>query len=500
MKRWTLVLAAIVVAITLLAIGILVGRHSAPAPTAPAAAADAGSGGKKILYWYDPMVPAQHFDKPGLSPMGMQMVPKYAYGAGANDASVRIDPAVQQNLGLRTMKVESGRLQRDVSVPGTVGWDLRQAQTVSARASGVINQLFVRAPYESVKAGQPLAALISPQWNAAAQEYLALAGAPSADARALRGAARARLRALGMDEQQIRSLHGNTVRVLIRAPNDGVVSALDVREGQQVASGMPLMTINGLDTVWLEAALPQSQGANVAAGTPVQARVSALPGTIIRGRVESLLPDVDRTTRTQRARIVLDNPGHQLAPGMFAQVSFRGPDDSATHPLVPDEALISTGTDTRVIVADGKGRFRPIAVRPGRSANGMTEILAGLQGGEQVVVSGQFLIDSEASLSGALQRLDAGAADAAAGPMSGMAMPAPANSSSAAPGKAMEVHPDGTAEPARSMLADDPSGPMKPMDGLPIQQTPTKSASARQGAMSDMAMPAAAASAPEHAR
>ncbi|MGA0588863.1 efflux RND transporter periplasmic adaptor subunit, partial [Dyella sp. KRB-257] len=365
------------------------------------------------------------------------------------------------------------------------GWDLRQAQTVSARTGGVIDRLFVRAPYQPVKAGQPLAALISPQWNAAAQEYLALAGATSADARALRDAARTRLRALGMDDRQIRSLHGHALRVVIRAPIDGVVSALDVREGQQVASGMPLMTINGLDTVWLEAALPQSQGAGIAAGTPVRARVSALPGTTLRGRVESLLPQVDRSTRTQRARIVLDNPGHRLAPGMFAEVSFRGPADSAIHPLVPDQALIDTGTGTRVIVADGKGRFHPVAVRPGRSAGGMTEILAGLQGGERVVVSGQFLIDSEASLSGALQRMDASA-------MPGTPRPAPA-ASSTAPAEVMEVRPGADAEPPRARPGNDASGQM---DGRSIM----KGTSARPDAMPDMAMPASSARAPEHAR
>lgn len=484
MKRWTLILVALMAAIALLAIGILVGRRSAPPAAAPAATAGADGSGKTILYWYDPMVPGQHFDKPGRSPMGMQMVPKYAAAAGTADAGVSIDPAVAQNLGIRTMTVASGRLQRDLSVSATVGWDLRQAHTVSARASGVVDRLFVRAPYESVKAGQPLAALISPEWNAAAQEYLAMAGATSADARALRGAARARLRALGMDEQQIQSLQGNTVRVLIRAPIDGVVSALDVREGQQVASGMPLMTINGLDTVWLEAALPQSQGAEVAAGTPVQVRISAMPGTVIRGRVESLLPQVDRSTRTQRARIVLANPAHQLAPGMFAAVSFHGPADGTAHPLVPDEALIDTGADTRVIVADGKGRFRPIAVRPGRSANGMTEILAGLQGGERVVVSGQFLIDSEASLSGALQRLDAGAPGGASGTKRGTTRPAAATSS-AAPAEVIEVHPGHAPRPTQA---------------LPTKRASANGAPVRQRSMPDMAMPASAASAPEHAR
>ncbi|MEP7184280.1 MAG: efflux RND transporter periplasmic adaptor subunit [Rhodanobacter sp.] len=463
MKRWTFILAAVLALVGMLALGVFLGRRSAPATDA-VTSGSTGNNDKKILYWYDTMVPQQHFDKPGLSPMGMQMVPKYAGDAGADRDTVQIDPSTEQNLGMRTITVKRGQLQRDVRASGTVAWDLRQAQTISARANGVIDQLFVRAPYESVKAGQPLAAIISPQWNAAAQEYLALADAQSADARALRDAARERLHVLGMDNAQIRALHGSSTRIVISAKMDGVVGALDVREGQQISTGMPIMTINGLDTVWLEAALPQAQSAGIVAGTPVQARVSALPGMIFNGRVEALLPDVDPMTRTQRARIVLDNPGHRLSPGMFAEVTFAGATSGTAHPLVPDEALVSTGTDTRVIVADGKGRFKPVAVRPGFSSGGMTEILAGLRGGEQVVVSGQFLIDSEASLSGALQRLDTAAPASAASAVPGMSMPAPGGSSSTTPPSTMSANPA------------DPPVPMKGMSmkGVPVPTSSTQ--------------------------
>lgn len=422
MKRWIVILLAVLAAIIMLAIGIFLGRHSASLSGTATTSATNDHADKKVLYWYDTMVPQQHFDKPGLSPMGMQMVPKYSDTAGTDPHAVRIDPATEQNLGMRTVAVKLGTLQRDVRVSGTVAWDLRKAQTISARAGGVIDYLFVRAPFESVKAGQPLATLISPQWNAAAQEYLALGDARSADARALRGAARARLQVLGMDDAQIRALRGGKAQVLLRAPMDGVVSTLDIREGQQVSPGMPLMTINGLDTVWLEAALPQGLGAGITTDTPVTASVSAVPGMVFHGRVEALLPDVDAMTRTQRARIVLDNADHRLAPGMFAEVTFAGA-TGESHPLVPAEALISTGTDTRVIVADGDGSFTPVAVTTGLSSDGMIEILRGLKGGERVVVSGQFLIDSEASLSGALQRLDQPASSESASAMPGMTMP-----------------------------------------------------------------------------
>src|SRR5690242_7281052 len=232
MKRLFLSIGVLIALVIAGAIGYFVARRAAPTTTTPAAAVKPE---RKVLYWYDPMVPQQHFDHPGKSPMGMQMVPRYADEAGsAQTGGVSVDPATEQNLGLRTTLVKVERLTRDVRVPATIGWNLRQAVTVSARANGVINKLYVRAPFEQVKAGQPLAALISPDWNAAAQEYLALGNAQSADARALRNAARERLRALGMDAAQIRSLKSGNPQIVLRAPSDGVVSSLDVREGQQV--------------------------------------------------------------------------------------------------------------------------------------------------------------------------------------------------------------------------------------------------------------------------
>lgn len=370
--------------------------------------ADAGASAKASpLYWYDPMQPDKHFDKPGKSPfMDMQLLAKYPEAGQANSdgGEVRVTAATLQNLGVRTATVEMGVLSAGAHVPGSIAWDQRATYAVSARANGVIERLYVRAPFEQVRKGQALAELIAPEWNAAAQEYLALGRAGSADARSLQGAARNRLRVLGMDEGQIRNLRGGSARVVLRAPHDGVVSQLDVREGQRVQAGMPLMTIVGLATVWVEAAIPQAQAAGIVPGTQVTASVSAFPGETFEGQVEALLPSVDAGNRTQMARIVLANPGQRLAPGMFADLQFAGT-AGASYPLLPDEALIATGTDARVIVALGEGRFQPVRVTTGRSAGGRTEILSGLSGGERVVVSGQFLLDSEASLSGALDRL-----------------------------------------------------------------------------------------------
>lgn len=364
---------------------------------------------RTVLYWYDPMKPDQHFDKPGKSPfMDMDLVPRLADETVAAGA-VRVDPTVVQNLGVRTQVVRLGRLEATRRVTGTVSWDLRDSHAVNARVDAVVDRLYARTPFTTVRKGDPLLTLLAPQWSAAAAEYFALADAQSADGRALRDAARSRLRALGMTTADIASLRPGDARVIVRAPADGVVAELNVREGERVLAGAPMLRVNGLDHVWLEAAVPQAEVAGIAAGTPVTASIDALAGETFAGRVEVLLPDVDVATRTQRARIVLDNPRHQLAPGMFAQVNIVA-GTGGKHPLVPDDALIATGDDSRVALAEGEGRFRVVRVRTGRSAGGMTEIVQGLSGGEQIVVSGQFLIDSEASLSGALERLQTGAA------------------------------------------------------------------------------------------
>ncbi|TCV93373.1 Cu(I)/Ag(I) efflux system membrane fusion protein [Luteibacter rhizovicinus] len=395
------------------------GRRHAPVTTA------ASSSPSKAAprYWYDPMVPDQHFDHPGLSPMGMEMLPRYDSAGDAKDV-VRIDPATVQNLGVRTAPIERRVLDGDVQAPGSITWDLRQAITVSARVDAVVTKLDVRAPYTTVAEGTPLVDLLAPQWSSAMAEAEALRDVRSADAKALRDAARQRLQVLGLSPADSGSARRSGGAITVHAPRRGVVTSLEVREGQRVNAGQTLMTINGIDTVWIEAALPQAVAGAISANTPVKVRVDALPGRVFEGKVETLLPDIDVTTRTQRARIVLANPEGVLSPGMFAHVQLI-PGQGVAVPVVPDEALIATGGRTRVIVAENEGHFRPVAVRTGRAAGGYTEVLEGLHGDEKVVVSGQFLIDSEASLSGALDRLDSDAtspASAQSAPVSGMPM------------------------------------------------------------------------------
>jgi Cu(I)/Ag(I) efflux system membrane fusion protein len=191
--------------------------------------------------------------------------------------------------------------------------------------------------------------------------------------------------------------------VTVRSPAAGVIDTLEVRAGMTVAAGQTLATVNGIDTVWLEAAVPEAQAAAVGVGDAVTATLAAFGGERFRGNVTALLPAADTETRTVAVRVELDNSDGRLRPGMYARVHLRGA-EPPPRPLVPVEALIRTGKRTLVMKTEDDHRFRPVEIDVGREADGLAEVLNGLRSGDQVVVSGQFLIDSEASLAGVVAR------------------------------------------------------------------------------------------------
>jgi Cu(I)/Ag(I) efflux system membrane fusion protein len=391
--------------------GYQLGKREA-SPAQAVQAAGQGTQGRKPLYWHDPMVPGQKFDKPGKSPyMDMQLVPVYA-DEGADAGTVSISPRVQQNLGVRTAAVASAPLPLAVSAVGNVAFNEREVAEVQARGNGFVERVLVRAPLEAVRRGQPLVEVTLPDWVAAQEEFLAVRRMPPGAAPGLLDAARQRMRLAGMSEQQVRQVEAGG-RVLARqvlvAPRAGVVTGLEAREGMAVAAGAPLYRINGLDTVWVNAELPENAVAQVPVGAEVTARAAALPDTELHGKVAAILPQVDAATRTIRARIELANPGGRLAPGMFVSLSFA-PRQRQAALLVPSEAVIRTGTRNVVMLEEGAGRFAPVEVELGAESGGQVEIRAGLREGQKVAVSGQFLLDSEASLKGSGQRM--GGADA----------------------------------------------------------------------------------------
>lgn len=390
-------------------------RHGAGAPSVAAAtgrapsaadtAAKAGdidpATGKKVLYWHDPMVPAQKFDKPGKSPfMDMMLVPVYADGTG--DANqVTVSPRVEQNLGLRTAVVERSELTPRVEAVGSIAFDEREQAIVQARATGYVERLRVRATLDRVSKGQPLADLYVPDWVAAQEEFLAVSRMQGKDLAGLVDGARQRMRQVGMSDDQIRSFEASgkvQPRITLVAPVGGVVVELLAREGMTVTPGTTMFRINSLSTVWANAEVPESQAALLRPGAAVEGRSAALPNAVFKGTVQAILPEVDAATRTLKARVELANPGGQLVPGMFVTVGLSTSAQSGL--TVPSEALIQTGQRSVVMLAEANGAFRPVDVDVGIEANGRSEIKRGLQAGQKVVVSGQFLVDSEASLRG----------------------------------------------------------------------------------------------------
>jgi Cu(I)/Ag(I) efflux system membrane fusion protein len=290
--------------------------------------------GKKVLYWHDPMVPGQRFDKAGKSPfMDMMLVPVYADG-DADQGSVSVSPRVQQSLGVRTAEVVRGSIAPRIEAVGSIAYNERDQVLVQARVTGYIEKLHVRATLDHVTKGQPLAELYAPDWVAAQEEFLSVRRMRGQDLASLVDAARSRMHQAGMSEEQISLVESTDKvhpRITITAPIGGVVAELMAREGMTVMPGATLFRISGLGTVWANAEVPESQAALLRPGTAVEARSPALPGTTFKGKVQAILPEVNPNTRTLKARVELANPKGQLAPGMFVSVAFA----TAAEPPVP---------------------------------------------------------------------------------------------------------------------------------------------------------------------
>ena len=402
MTRLQVLALALAGAATVGGVGFMGGRMTSPAAAPPASAPGPS---RKVLYWYDPMVPAQHFDKPGKSPfMDMQLQPKYAGDAATTGeaSGVRIDPAQTQNLGVRLARVERGTLPSGVTATGVIDFNERDVAIVQARAGGFVQRVYGHAPGDVVGAGAPLADILVPEWAGAQGEFLAVRRTGDD---ALIRASRDRLQLLGMPPGLIAAFErtGQVRSVTtVTMPSGGTIRTLMVRGGMTVTAGQTLAEVNGLGRVWLNAAVPEAMAGQVRLGEVATATLAAFPGETFSGRVTAVLPQAQADSRTLTMRIELPNRGGRLKPGMFATVQFGGMAQPAL--TVPSEAVIRTGRRTLVMLAQPGGRYRPAEIRSGREAGGRTEVLAGLAEGEQVVASGQFLLDSEASLSGVAAR------------------------------------------------------------------------------------------------
>jgi Cu(I)/Ag(I) efflux system membrane fusion protein len=400
MKNMTSVVFAMLVAI---ALGVLIGRSLNLTPGASPEAA-AGSD-REVLYWVAPMDANYRRDEPGKSPMGMDLVPVYADEIDGQPGVVAIDATIVNNLGVRTAKAQRGELSQRIETVGYVAYDEDTVQHVHTRVDGWIEKLATKATGDAVEKGQLLFELYSPTLVNAQEEYLIALRSAN---KLLLKASKERLAALGVTGSEIARLDKErTVRQRVRvyAKADGVIAHLGVREGIYVTPATEIMSVAELDRVWVLAEVFERQAAWVKTGQSAMVELDYLPGEMWHGSVDYVYPELDPKTRTLKVRLRFDNAAESLRPNMFARVAIQGEGfGEVVH--VPREALIRGGSVNRVVVALGEGRFRAQPVEVGIESGDRVAIRKGISVGDLVVVSGQFLIDSESNIEAALKRMD----------------------------------------------------------------------------------------------
>lgn len=380
---------------------------------------------RKPLYWVAPMDPNYKRDKPGKSPMGMDLIPFYddgASGTGSGPGTIRISPAVVNNLGVRTALAELKPLHTEIRTVGYVKYDEDQLIHIHPRVEGWIEKLHVKAAGDPVKKGQPLYDIYSPELVNAQEELIMALGRNNAR---LIQAAEDRLKALRLPKGAIKRLKKSrkvAQTITMYAPKSGVVDNLLIREGFFVKPGTNLMTIGTLDQVWVEAEVFERQAFQVAKGLPVTMSLDYLPGKTWSGKVDYVYPTLNAKTRTVKVRLRFNNINNELKPNMFAQVIIHA-ESTEDSLLVPKEAVIRSGTFDRVVLALGEGRFKSVKVKVGRYDEVSAEILSGLYAGDKVVASAQFLIDSESSKTSDFKRMNPDSDQETAMTSEPMAMP-----------------------------------------------------------------------------
>ncbi|MDH5764486.1 MAG: efflux RND transporter periplasmic adaptor subunit [Gammaproteobacteria bacterium] len=362
---------------------------------------------KKILYWVAPMDPNYRRDEPGKSPMGMDLIPVYEEVDDGNSEVgpiVKISPAVINNMGVRMATVERGQLWRRINTVASVDYDESKVSHIHLRTDGWIENLNVRSEGERVQKGDHLFNVYSPTLVNAMEEYVQ---SMASNNRRLMSASRDRLLSLGISEQQISLLEKNRKvpqTVSVYAQQDGVVVSLMVREGMYVKPSTEVMRLADLSRVWILAEVFENQVDWVKLGQLADVSLSYKPGQQWEGKVEYIYPTLDPVTRTLKVRLQFDNPEEALKPNMYAHVSIYGGAKENVL-MIPREAMIRTGQEVRVILGLGEGKFTPREIKTGIESGDWVEVIDGLAEADKVVVSGQFLIDSEASLKASLIRM-----------------------------------------------------------------------------------------------
>lgn len=386
----------------------LFGKHT----TSPTSAT---SNGRKVLFWYAPMNPNYHSDHPGKSPMGMDLLPKYADEETAKLApgAVKLSPERQQLIGVRTAEVERGPLTRTIRTTGHIVPDEEKIAHVHVKVNGWIDKVYADFVGQLVRKGQPIFTVYSPDLVATEQEYLIalrgrdyLGNAPYRDisqgATSLLSATRDRLKLWDISDAQIERLEktGKVERTLtFYAPVTGFVTDRKAFPQASVDPDKELYTLADLSDVWVDADVYEYEIPYVHLGQEATMQLSYYPGKVYTGRVTYIYPTVDPETRTVKVRLQFPNPNFELKPQMFADVEFNI--NYGTNVLVPAEAVLNSGARQTVFVAKGDGYFEPREIKVGPHIDDKEVVLSGLKPGETIVTSGNFLIDSESRLNDA---------------------------------------------------------------------------------------------------
>ena len=366
---------------------------------------------RKILYWRAPMNPTEIYDHPGKSKMGMDLVPVYEDGM-TGGAEVKIDPVIQQNMGVRTAFVEKGALIRDIRTYGHVTYNETRTAHVSPKFSGWIEKLYVDFTGQAVRKGDRLFRIYSPELVTAQREYLEarkrLDRFSIETGETLLDAVKQKLVYMDVPEDQLRSIEKSgeiTKTLIIRSPFEGIVVEKKAIEGSYVKGGTSIYTISDLSTVWVDAHIYEYELPWVRLGEEVEIALSYLPGKVYRGRVSFIYPYLERKTRDVVLRLQFENPNLELKPNMYATVNIKARVDGQGL-IIPSEAVLRSGERNIVFVTRGGGKFAPRNVTLGLTLQeGKIQVLSGLTEGEEIVTSGQFLLDSESTLREAVQKM-----------------------------------------------------------------------------------------------
>jgi Cu(I)/Ag(I) efflux system membrane fusion protein len=373
-----------------------------------AVAEQAGTASDEPLYWVAPMDPNYQRDKPGKSPMGMDLIPVYAEdlsGESSKPGTVKIDPRVENNLGVRTDKVALEPLSPRIETVGYVAFDESKLWQTNVRVSGWVEKLYINAVGEKVQRGEVLFTLYSPELVKAQEELLS---AYKTQRRGMIKGARDRLATLGVDKAQIAEIERRgkaTQTIEIKAPSDGIIASLNVREGGYLSPAQAVISAGPLDEVWVDAEVFERQSHWIKQGSEASMTLDALPSGSWQGEVDYVYPILDPNTRTLRVRLKFPNPDGELKPNMFANIALH-PVSSDDVLTIPRSAVIRSGGMTRVVLAEGEGKYRSARIEVGREAGDKIEVIEGLELGDRIVTSAHFMLDSESSQSADLARIN----------------------------------------------------------------------------------------------